>query len=416
MSVVAPDATAQNPSTFDVGHASTSTHKHGLWHALFRRNMFWLRFALWSGLVLLATGWQAACAFSDVDLKNSSAHCLVKKSAPGKCDTSVGDSFTQRFCIGPGHINSLAPRWLGVLVVYVGPIWTWLPLAIWLLLRLRQTSPAHRRHLAVAFAPAFFAAVGAFLAFINLMRYLSRLPVAMNPTGFDPSGHTFVFGLQLVPLWCLTEVLNAAARPPSLQSSAGGSPVADSRDALSPAAILPAHRPHGRADRYLLAIFLLVEVGLWALTATTASFFHSTSEIFASWAVIAGLAFITLRLVMTKEFGAHGAEALSPGDAAARAETKARDLSRRILIGSAVVWALTTAIAFYLASMVPGSRLRVPALVQHAAFDLALIGVAGLVYSCLQPPHARGAGPSLSSTRPLDVEPNSIWPSPASPP
>lgn len=178
------------------------------------------KFVLWSVLVAISTLWQVSCSYGDID--HAASHrsaCLVRRGGSGKCEVSVESVL----CLRPASISAIAPRWLGVFVVWVGPVWAWLPLGAWLAWRLRpaaaHSGAAAARRLALRFAPVAAASVFAYLVGINIVRHWVRLR-RINPSGFDPSGHTLVFGLQLVPLWAFGDMLRAAQEQAAAASAA----------------------------------------------------------------------------------------------------------------------------------------------------------------------------------------------------
>lgn len=213
------------------------------------RSGFVRRFVFWSVLVAVSTVWQVTCSYGDID--HAASHrssCLVRRGSSGTCDLSARSAF----CLGPPRISTIAPRWLGVFVVWVGPVWAWLPLGAWLAWRLRPAAvqAAAARRLALRFAPVAAASVFAYLVGINIVRHWVRLR-GLNPSGFDPSGHTLVFGLQLVPLWAFGEMLAAAQQQAATASAAAlqaeaSAGAAEIADQLSP---LPSPASNGDGGR-----------------------------------------------------------------------------------------------------------------------------------------------------------------------
>jgi len=131
-----------------------------------------------------------------------------------------------------------ASKWL----VQVGPALTWLPL-------LHHAIDTNEKQLV---AWIVFSAI----AWLGLSMPLRFTHLAV---GWDPSGHVLLAGLQLVPTWMTVS--------------------------------------HWRNDRgimrsawsWSLVVAELVTVALACMTANTAAFFHSTSEVMSAWAVVVGL-------------------------------------------------------------------------------------------------------------------------------
>lgn len=170
---------------------------------------------------MLAGTWQRHCGYDNYDLRTSTAECLIRKgAAPGCGDVHTG-------CVGVGDIQLLAPRALSNLVVGVGPLWMWLPLWLWARGGRRSTSePAEaqvqvqaqgepepellrvaRRLTTVALSVAALT----YLSLITAIRYVTVISHALSGAEFDPSGHVFVYGLQLVPLWLVLAAVHRAS-------------------------------------------------------------------------------------------------------------------------------------------------------------------------------------------------------------
>lgn len=250
-------------------------------------------------------------------MRQSTISCLVMKSNPSVCRQTA-----HAYCLHPKDIRAWSPRVLGELAVIGGPIWVWAPLLIWLFLHrggLRQES-AHPALLA-ATRKVLAVCCCVFLAFIMPIRYMGRMTDWFG--GFDPSGHVFVFGLQLVPLWVLltlrshfdsyapvTDVsadtdadANADAPDPDrIDGCDTSAAVADGITGGSPnVSPPPVHRQHRRArgagctciggtSAGLLWSARIAEACIWYLSAATASFFHTGAEVLVSYLITLVLA------------------------------------------------------------------------------------------------------------------------------
>jgi hypothetical protein len=139
-------------------------------------------------------------------------------------------------CPSPDTAAYLSPSILGDVVSHGGPLLLWAPLLV------------HARAARCDVTRAsLITALCTWLVFIQPIRLIRRL----SANTFDPSGHIFVVGLQLVPLW----------------SSARASASATTS-----------------AARHFAAT---VEPVLWFISGGTAAFHHSAPEVFAAFACVA---------------------------------------------------------------------------------------------------------------------------------
>jgi len=137
--------------------------------------------ATWTLLVAAAAFWDGLCTHSTYDLRGSTDDCVRWTSLDLSECAAAGEG-----CASPSTLKQASPRWLGSLAGMGGPLMTWLPL----LLGARE--PAHVR-------PVLLAALPWYLALIGPVRHTHRL----LDSRWDPSGHVFVYGAQLVPLACI---------------------------------------------------------------------------------------------------------------------------------------------------------------------------------------------------------------------
>lgn len=139
-------------------------------------------------------------------------------------------------CVDAGIIRSLSPRWLANLAGYGGPLLTWVPLVF-----ARESTAKRKLSLTLLW----------YLGLVGFVRHSQHF----LPHGWDPSGHIFVYGAQLVPLWLVA----LPSRVPSPLQAA--------------------------VERVLLAW----SCALWYLTVSTAAFFHTLSESITGWLLVLGL-------------------------------------------------------------------------------------------------------------------------------
>mmetsp|Transcript_19058 Transcript_19058/g.51196 ORF Transcript_19058/g.51196 Transcript_19058/m.51196 type:complete len:371 (+) Transcript_19058:60-1172(+) len=182
-----------------------------------------LRFILWALLVLLCGAWHSACT-------------PEMKARSVDVDTASGICFSRR------TIQRISPRWLSSFVGQGGPFITWI-----------LVIPSMRTGARTAL---FLDVLLWYIVFIMPVRYTHLLLPASLPR-WDPSGHVFVYGAQLVTLWLGLHVA-------SLQERKGCTTMGASLRSARVYAVL-----------------------LWYLTSTTSAFFHTLSESLAAVAIVA---------------------------------------------------------------------------------------------------------------------------------
>lgn len=224
-----------------------------------RSSQWWLLkpayalFAAWTVCLAVASCLDTYCSYHRVRHDKSTPECIALWEAPGTCHQGA------EVCLGSNMVVLLSPHWLGKGLVTIGPLLLWIPLA---LLAARRAP----RRLAVLALPML-----TFLAISMPLRYLRAL------TGWDPSGHVLVGGIQLAPLWLLhSDWLSGRS---STSSSNGG--------VMASAASPPPPPP--RLDVILVWAGRIGAALLWYITTATAAFYHSFSEVATAWAVVAAL-------------------------------------------------------------------------------------------------------------------------------
>ena len=188
------------------------------------------RYALFSSLLLFACLWRHHCGYAFVDLRRSTATCVVPRGGPpsaaalseaaaldlkaaapdldvkpreppahvSRAPLPCAAASLPPACLAPHRVRSLSPGWLARRLGDAGPLLVWLPL-VW-------AAAGRRAEPCGGAGGRLRAALGlaclVYLAAIMPVRYLRRA----LPGGFDPSGHVFLFGVQLVPLWAAVQV------------------------------------------------------------------------------------------------------------------------------------------------------------------------------------------------------------------
>ena len=277
------------------------------------------RFALWSALIALTIWWRARCSYHDYDVKRSTPECVVFKSRnpASQVELECHPEPIPQMCMMPHHISMLSPAKLARFLGDVGPLVVWLPLIAFAVLHER-----HARRLSVSIVEDAASDVGAavkemvmapasessdglrqaaddthtsgprevdsgrrhgfhhhhhnhyvttsiviaslvYLAVIMPVRYLRRVLAS----GWDPSGHVLLYGIQLVPLWGTAQATTTLK---------GNSAYA-----------------HPTAARAVWLALMAAEAGLWVLTVATAAVFHHASEVLATWVVVGLTAYAT---------------------------------------------------------------------------------------------------------------------------
>uniref|UniRef100_A0A7S4C271 Sphingomyelin synthase-like domain-containing protein n=1 Tax=Chrysotila carterae TaxID=13221 RepID=A0A7S4C271_CHRCT len=139
----------------------------------------------WMAVLALAASLAGLCGYPSLNLRKSTASCSLLKG----CDASVPSNTSGTCCVTLPELCAptstaalLSPKWLAYLAGSGGPLITWLPLVcgaaslpdIWKPLR-----------------PSLLW----YLALIGPVRHTHRI----LPSSWDPSGHVFVYGMQLIP-------------------------------------------------------------------------------------------------------------------------------------------------------------------------------------------------------------------------
>jgi hypothetical protein len=232
-------------------------------------------FALWSAVLVVCSALRSSC------------------SAPASI-----------LCPSDALAAALSPRPVSDVLTALGPALVWAPL----LVHARASSCGPTRG-------ALLAALACWLIACMPVRLTRRL----SGGAFDPSGHVFVIGVQLVPLWVArgAGAAGGGARVPLALRAAGA-----------------------------------IEPVLWLVSASTSAFHHSAAEVFAAWALVAALV-----------AGAH---------AAARAHSA---LLRRALAAAALAWMI---LAAALLPRAAGERGLRPKDFGRVAFDVAVGAVGAL--------------------------------------
>lgn len=186
----------------------------------------WLLMCTWTVLLLCSGIWETLCAHTTYDLKRSTPDCVQIKGA------HVNESCAPLLpgCASPNSVQTFSPRWLASLAGDGGPLLMWVPLSV----AMQQESP-HEHHDVMTWTVAWY------LALVGLVRHAHLL----LPLDWDPSGHVFVYGAQIVPF--------LVACPPKT------------------------------ATALLSGTWSTV---LFFLSATTASFFHTLMETAAGWLLV----------------------------------------------------------------------------------------------------------------------------------
>jgi len=173
---------------------------------------------------------------------------------------------------------------------------------------------------------------------------------------FDPSGHIFLVGVQLVPLW--------AARAAAAQSAVG-----TRRTQVKAAS--------GAADADVLRYATYAEPLLWWVSAGTAAFYHSAADVAAAWVLVAGLAaavVVCAPAAARSRSNDAAPQADSPVEAPSNAVDSPSSSARVVALAALVIWTIET---FILCSA-SGVLRRAPWMAaMHALYD-ALVALAAL--------------------------------------
>ena len=242
------------------------------------------RLSAWTLLLGVASQWEWLCAHKAYDWHASTDACVRRK---GSTECVV----VQPYCLSPTSIGFASPRWLSNLAGYGGPLLTWLPL----LISSRPGTDA-RPHV----RPLLCTMLIWYLSLIGIVRHAHLL----LPSRWDPSGHVFVYGAQLLPLWAILSL-------PALTD--------------------------WRVPRALT---------LWSgvliyLSAATAACFHTPSETAAAWLMV-----LLLHAALSHRVAAmHAAAADSPEAAVDDVRRERKRLRRRAVL-ALPLWLLCAAAAW----------------------------------------------------------------------
>uniref|UniRef100_A0A7S4C305 Uncharacterized protein n=1 Tax=Chrysotila carterae TaxID=13221 RepID=A0A7S4C305_CHRCT len=195
--------------------------------------------ASWAAALTLAATYGCRCGYPQIDLRRSTALVpvlrnkgIVQQSACTAVEL-VSSCCERAGCVPLSTPLKISPRWLARCVGFGGPLMTWIPL----LLATAGNSDGGAW-------PSLRPTILWYLGAIGPVRHACRV----LPSHWDPSGHIFVYGMQLLPLW--------AASPP-----------------MSP-----------------LSVYLTGwSACLCYLSVATAAFFHTASESAAGFALVAPL-------------------------------------------------------------------------------------------------------------------------------
>lgn len=221
-----------------------------------------LHYALaWGLCVLLAGGWETLCSHTNYDLRRSTGGCTRLKGDDG-C------ALISSWCAEPALVRRLSPRALSDAAGYGGPLLMWVPLLL------------------LGGGDVLRPTVAWYAALIGVVRH-ARL---VMPSNWDPSGHVFVYGAQLVPYWWVT---------------------------------LGLAQPRGAALNALRVWAAVWASVLVMLSATTAAFFHTVGESVAGWLLVLALHHLLARLDST------------PADQSAA-------LRLAVLVAAAPLWVVAT--------------------------------------------------------------------------
>ena len=248
------------------------------------------------------------------------------------------------YCISPSQIQILGPRILSDIIAIGGPAWIWLPL-LYILYKGITTSysieylsnnspqvsnrsnsnnssssssssnvrnsvpnssttiPHHSSStseswllLTIIFSILRIVIIYSmyiYLIFIMFIRFTVKLSIVSNTylswlSNWDPSGHVFLYGLQLIPLWLL----------PTLSTTTTSSSSLASNHYHTNNSILKHiyyHPTLSWLSTYCYPyigtlsfqhILLFFEILIYYMTFTTSSFFHTPSETFMAWFII----------------------------------------------------------------------------------------------------------------------------------
>lgn len=292
--------------------------------------------ALWGVALCVAGLFEAGCHYTAYELgASASVGCTVTSaSAPG-CASPP------HMCLPASTVAALSPRWLGIVIAGMGgPLISWLPM---LALAMRRERSTQQRLGALS---QLQRTMLWYLGFIGVVRNTHVLTASSAwctaaracSRPWDPSGHTFVYGAQLVPL----------------------------------ALLLP---PEGGINGWAFVWLNGWAYALWYLSMSTATFFHTLSETAAGYALS-----LLLALALRSDPAARGNGAVG--------------LRLELYAAAAAPWAGFTAVGWW-AGVGAG---HAGTLAAQLVYDCALWGLAGWLHRQLGAGRLRGAqGSSLSA-------------------
>ena len=238
------------------------------------------RLAAWTLLLGVASQWEWRCAHKAYDWRASTDACVRHK---GSTECVV----LEPYCLSPTSIETASPRWLSDVAGYGGPLLTWLPLLV-------ASRPI------AGTRPLLCTALIWYLSLISVVRHTHLL----LPSRWDPSGHCFVYGAQLLPLWAISSL-------PAL------------------------------ADWRVPRVLTLWSLVLLYLSAATAACFHTASETAAAWLLL-----LLLHAALSHRVAAMHAAAADSPEAMAEDLRRERKRLRRRAVLALPLWLLCAAAAW----------------------------------------------------------------------
>ena len=181
--------------------------------------------------------------------------------------------------------DRFSPQWLSTFVAEAGP------LPMWLLLVFSYFN-AGAMHVHRAHWISLFMSISFYFSLI----FIIRKGKEMTNSGWDPSGHLFIYALQLIPSW-----INGEMHLPSFSSSStsfvvlsslpshSSSSSSSSSSSIASLSGLSGNLFYSFTPTLLRSCILLWSILLFWMTSMTALFFHLPSEIAATWLISATL-------------------------------------------------------------------------------------------------------------------------------
>ena len=238
------------------------------------------RLIVWTLLLGAASQWEWLCAHKAYDWRPSTGDCVSRK---GSTECAV----VQPYCLSPTFIRVASPRWLSDLAGYGGLLLTWLPLLV-------VSRPI------ACIRPLLCTTLIWYLGLIGVVRHAHLF----LPSRWDPSGHCFVYGAQLLPLWAISSL-------PAL------------------------------ADWRVPRTLTLWSGVLLYLSAATAAFFHTASETAAAWLML-----LLLHAALSHRVTAVQAAAADSPEAAVDDTWRDQEQLKRRAVLALPLWLLCAAAAW----------------------------------------------------------------------